>query len=520
MNSYQITLTCQDDIVLSQSAATTGGHRSLDYIPGATLLGASAANLYRDLGQTAFDVYHAGKVRFGNALPLTDNGQPTAPVPLAWHHAKGEPVYDKASGALLEAAIYNFSQAQHDFPADQQPKQMRQGFVTADGRLQTVNHNFRLKTAVDRNRGAAAESQLFGYESIRAGTRFTARVDFDDDIGEEIRNKVMASVTGELRIGRSRGAQYGRVLSEPCHQNTFFAEPGPIESRHLRLWLLSDLLALDDLGQPTLSPKPEWLGLPPGRLVTQQSFMQTRRYSPYHGVRRAYDIERQTIRQGSVLSFELSADPGQDAQAQILSLTRRGLGLHREHGLGQVWLNPPLLEGTHPVAGKSAAGAPAARATRGPAPTPFTRWLAGTNSDDNKNAALDWAQRCAAEALTLYRSSARFEGGTENDLLLAGPSLSQWGRLEQIAKDKGVDVEAIHDALFAGNSAVCKENDAQWKRIGSLGDQRVSFRHWLMSRLGKEQGRLAAGQLLATGRTVALLAETIRRELNSIERSQ
>jgi CRISPR-associated protein Csx10 len=514
MKSFHFRLTCQDDIVLSQSAATTGGHRSLDYIPGATLLGASAALLYTTLGPDAFDVYHAGKVRFGNALPVTEEGEAAFPVPLAWHHAKGVSVADQSTGSIDTAAVFNFAHQSPGFPQDQQPKQLRVGFITGDARLLAVHHGFRLKTAIDRKRGAAAESQLFGYESIRAGTRFAARVDFDDDISSEITTQVIATLTGVLRIGRSRGAQYGRVL---CEKQEPIGEPvsSPARGRLLTVWLLSDLVVVDPLlGQPTFAPRPEWLGLPAGRLLARGCFMQTRRYSPYHSIRRAYDIERQAIRQGSVLTFELDQDLDPDSWESVVADARRGLGLYREQGLGQVWLNPPLLDGAHPVRGAAISARNATPDLRGPAPTGLTRWLVGARGRDDKTELQEWAKDCADEALELYRSIARFDGLQGGDLLLAGPSLSQWGRLEQVAKEKGADFTAIHNALFTGDSAICKQNDEQWKRVGTLNSIRLSFRAWLMARLGNDLANLLDQQKLATGRTVALLAESVRRRLN------
>lgn len=42
-------LTLIDELVLSERSATLGGHRGLDYIPGAALLGAAAQRLYGKL---------------------------------------------------------------------------------------------------------------------------------------------------------------------------------------------------------------------------------------------------------------------------------------------------------------------------------------------------------------------------------------------------------------------------------------------------------------------------------------
>jgi len=43
-------------------------HRSLDYLPGANLLGATAEKLYSSDLVSSFQIFHSGKVRFGNAI--------------------------------------------------------------------------------------------------------------------------------------------------------------------------------------------------------------------------------------------------------------------------------------------------------------------------------------------------------------------------------------------------------------------------------------------------------------------
>ena len=42
-------ITLQDDLVISASSATTGGHESLDYLPGSLLFGVAASRLYAEL---------------------------------------------------------------------------------------------------------------------------------------------------------------------------------------------------------------------------------------------------------------------------------------------------------------------------------------------------------------------------------------------------------------------------------------------------------------------------------------
>src|SRR5579885_854668 len=66
MKRKVLRLTLLDDVALSERAASAGPHLGLDYIPGATLLGAAARRLYDSLSRDdAFLAFHSGKVRFG-----------------------------------------------------------------------------------------------------------------------------------------------------------------------------------------------------------------------------------------------------------------------------------------------------------------------------------------------------------------------------------------------------------------------------------------------------------------------
>ena len=70
MRRMLLILTPTERAAFSARAATEGDHQTLNYIPGAALLGWAAARLYDDM-EDPFCVFHSGAVRFSNALPLT-----------------------------------------------------------------------------------------------------------------------------------------------------------------------------------------------------------------------------------------------------------------------------------------------------------------------------------------------------------------------------------------------------------------------------------------------------------------
>ncbi len=77
-----------DNLICQGSNASVGLPPGLDYIPGNMFLGAVAQKLYSGLQEKAFEVFHSGRVRFGDGLPLTPGGQPALPMPLCLHGKK------------------------------------------------------------------------------------------------------------------------------------------------------------------------------------------------------------------------------------------------------------------------------------------------------------------------------------------------------------------------------------------------------------------------------------------------
>ena len=87
MKSATLLLHLADRAVFSKRGATEGEQTTLDYIPGATLLGWAARN-YSDFDD-AFKLFHSGSVRFSNALPLAGDGTVAYPTPQILMQAKG-----------------------------------------------------------------------------------------------------------------------------------------------------------------------------------------------------------------------------------------------------------------------------------------------------------------------------------------------------------------------------------------------------------------------------------------------
>lgn len=485
IQAFRVTLL--DDVVISSRAATYGGHRSLDYLPGANLLGAAAARLYAQLGEEqAWSAFHSGRLRFGNALPFCgeEAGDGWAfPMPLCFHEEKGgEPAVEH--GRLAAANIKN--PLAGPLPEGRSYRPLGGDYLTATGRVLAEVPRLRMKTAIDTEQGRAADGQLFGYAGLPRGAVFAFTLEGDDGL-EALAAAVAAALTGELRLGRSRSAEYGRVRVEPLAALPAFPSL-EAQGREVTLWLLSDLAVEDDLGQPTWQPRFEWLGTGSGitgSLVPAKSFLRVRSYAPFNGHYRTRELERPVIAQGSVLTFRLDRPLDEAARRGLAA----GVGLYRQAGLGRVWVDPPplLKKPEHHFRELPAAVAETkAPAEKLPLPDhPLAQWLeARVGREEESRRAEAAAAGWIAQLPALYRSARLLQSAPRG--VRVGPSPSQWGRVLEAAKRRGADAAALARLLFEERDAVCKGADWEAELHAEAAGATVhTFGRWLRALLAE-----------------------------------
>jgi len=476
MKQRSLNIELIDDCVFSAHAATQGGHESLDRIPGATLLGVAASRLYAQLSrQQAWLAFHSGKLRFGDGLPLAGD-QPGYPMPLSWHQRKSE--QPGQGGRLTTGAVFNFLHGSMPLQGDReaQPKQLRAGYIHADGRWTMPKHALRLKTAIDPGTGRAAEAQLFGYDSLARGQRFAACIEADADFDHGLFDRVIAALNGEILLGRSRSAEYGRARTRPAELPA--PVPGSLAGTRLTLWLLADLALADACGQTTLTPDADSLSLPGAVVDWSQTYLRSRRYSPWNAARRGYDCERLVLSAGGVISLDLPA-PLTRAQAARL---HAGIGLCREAGLGRLWINPPLLESFNPGFAEGATDACRQEAAK---PTdPLIAWLEGQQGEW-KVEAEDRAEALADAYRKAVESARRYAGVGQG--VPFGPSKSQWGRILEAARMQSGQLlfSALFTAGNSGNDAIVKDSADGWsiEMLLNQGAQWQKLSQWLRGQL-------------------------------------
>jgi hypothetical protein len=479
MQVRQFKVTLQAEVVVSERAATEGGHGSLDYLPGAAFLGAVAARLYNTLSaQDAYDVFHSGKVRFGNALPLSEDKQLSYPMPLCWYTDKRN-----------DTRILNY---QHDEYTTETPKQMRGGYVSLGAfedknRFTHITPRFRMKTAINPEAGTAQYNQLFGYSSLPMGQTFVFKLEADEAIKQELIEQIEECFFQQnFKLGRSRSAEYGAVSIESFNKAD---ELPPLDAAasEVTLWLLADAALQDQWGQPLLQPTADSVGLPTHfELNREKTFIRSRRYAPFNATRRRRDLERVVLGAGSVLHFSSQKKAGAD---ELQRIQQQGIGLYRQTGLGRVWVNPKLLSIKDPPfdeLDENSEGDGASLCENENSPTApdhlVLRYLQKRKvhaSDTNiiEKTAKEWKK----ELEPLYNSASSLSYTPVGTC--PGPTPTQWGQVMEAAKN-ATSVKMLIDNLFNDEHAVCKEHDLQWyKRVVTAQNNIDNFSKWLRDKI-------------------------------------
>jgi CRISPR-associated protein Csx10 len=468
------TLICEllDDCVFAETSATDGGLNSLRHIPGASLYGATAALMYPELKQAGqpediWQLFHANQVRFGNAYPLTA-AFPAWPAPCTWQAEKNARLCDPDDHRLA-VELVNASAKQPTRGTQRKP--LRTQFVTPDGRFARPVTSLQLKTAFKPGKGTADEGQLFQYNALQGGQSFAAAISCSHSVPEALFERLLTRLDNAvLRVGRSKGAQYGRVrvrvVRQPANCWPLTDEWGLSNQQRpsISIWCVSDLCLLDEHLQPTTLARPEALGLPVGfQFSPAHSYTQTRRYSPYNSYRRSHDSERLVISAGSVLTFEwCDSHPPAHSLPQLRSQIGQWAGQHNGNGLGQVVVQPAWavqaairaenLQATSPGLQKTTAQPHLPTAALSQHQTLWLQWVQQrAGQSEVHNHAAHWANSKLSQVRNICLSAATLvPGGLE----ATAPSASQWGRVLEACRKHPTNADDLRKALLASEGVL------------------------------------------------------------------
>lgn len=333
MKRLSFKCTLLSDVVLNSTAATEALNNSLDYIPGSNFLGIAARN-YKDFKNDAFTVFHSGEVRFEDAH-ISSGGIRSLRKPASWYFPKGDDKQEYYIHHLLNSLE----------KPDKPLKQVRSGyFIEAGPEYKTVasEHEFTLKSAYNAEERRSDEGRMYGYDAIRKKSQWLFSIRSED---EALLKRIAEYLCGEKSLGRSRTAQYGRVLIEPVEnstETTVHKNWSIGNNSYIFIYLESNCAFLNK--NLTHSPIPEITDLcleeNQAEICWELSQPIFRSYAPWNSTRKTRDPDRVCMEKGSVVALKLNTEVDPQTYAEKLE---KGIGLHTSEGFGRVQVNPSFL---------------------------------------------------------------------------------------------------------------------------------------------------------------------------------
>jgi len=322
--------TFQTDTILTSSSATEGDKQPLNYISGNKFLGIVSKDLYDENNpKQTLDIFHNGQVSFGDAHPEY-NGKRTFQVPFAIHYPKNSGF---SNSELFLDYLLNKDDRENIKDDDIQLKQLRNGFFDTETKnVLKPDFDFSLKSAYDSKNRKSKEGQMFGYFGIKKGTSWIFYIDFSN---QGLVDKVEKSLLGNKSIGRSKSAEYGRVLIESINNYSQENIQGEFRSDFNVIYAESNLCFYDKNGLNTLKPKAQDFGFEDGKIDWSKSYVRSRLYQLWNGKRHNRDADKWIIEKGSVFYVKggkLSSDFNSEKTGSLIS-----------EGFGRIILNPDFL---------------------------------------------------------------------------------------------------------------------------------------------------------------------------------
>ena len=329
MRQRDFKVTFLSDIVLHGSSNSEGNIETLDFITGSSFLGMVAKN-YDEFAKTfdTFDIFHSGKVRFGGATPYFEN-KTTYKVPFCFFAPKLDS--DKK-----EVKNNHFIDYDKQTELDKQYKQIRSGYITSNFDYINLDHTYSQKAAYDKENRKSKDSSMFGYKAIKKGATWKFTIKFDKDLDEKIEKQVVENILGEKYLGKSKTAQYGKILIEELKdfKEENLENLNPKEIRYV--YINSSLALFNANGMPTFEPTIENLGLTNASINWEKTQIRTKKYTSYNFKRQTNDYTRLVIEKGSVIALK-------NVSNEDINILKNGIGGYLNEGYGEVLINPSFL---------------------------------------------------------------------------------------------------------------------------------------------------------------------------------
>ncbi len=470
MKRLTFKLTLLTDVVVHADSATEGERKALDFIPGSNFLGL-VAQRYDEVDRP-YDVFHSDKVRFGDAHPALNNIR-AIKAPLSWFVKKGEKIEsERWVHHAMKDSFYSELIARGI-----QLQQVRHGWIIPEkqneGNLLSLNTNFAIKSAYDRQKRRSADSKMYGFKSLESGSEWIFHVDMDDDIDDSF---IQNSLTGIKYIGKSRSAQYGKVQIEPLNvQQPELSSTELFEGKYLVVYAESRLAFFDEYGQPTLRPEARHFNLDDNwNLDWSKSQVMYSVYAPYNFKNRTFLNDRICFDKGSVFVFE-----AKDSAQFTMKAFEKGVGAFLNEGFGQVLVNPVFLaadpENARSVYRIKSEG------KNGQTDKSHEKLTAVKDSDpEYENKLSAWLQRKIKEYKEEEFISQRvLDFIKKNKSKFSGITPSQWGQIRAVAMT-AKDYDEMMDWLFKDVTPTAGDNQirSQDRAVAGLLMHGKSEKNW------------------------------------------
>lgn len=372
MRNYFI-LTTLSDISISNKHATAQTANTLDYIPGSSILGAFAAKIYKNSNETldetnfeqlTWNFFQNNNVIFSNCLPLKNdkNNKYTLcmPSPMAIHYKKSDA--ENNNREYINRCIVE--------QGKDQLVQQRDGYIDSTGKIYSIKKNSITRTAIDdgcdgKDKFCAKEGSLFSQSYIEKNQSFLGYIDFDDqnyskETCNYISKKIKEFLNSEIRIGKSRNSEFGKVKLQEIKINTnnqnkidkLTIKSRQNENTHnIFLWCVSNCEFYNlESGLPSPTPLINNILINENNLSNDNfnleydplnSFIRTNTVRFFNRKRGGFDPEKILVQAGSVIALKVTEIKDETKLKECLEkISQKGIGFNRQLGLGQVIVNP------------------------------------------------------------------------------------------------------------------------------------------------------------------------------------
>ena len=427
----------KSDILLPATSNTEGKIDQLDFIAGSAFLGMVAKNYDKFSG--SFDIFHSGKVRFGDAHILK-NGKATYKIPYSYCHKKlqSEPIYN-----------HHFLKDEDFEPEDKgglgQLKQLRNGYITSEKEQVFVEYTYSQKSAYNKEKRKSKDSQMYGYKAIKKGSTwwFTVKIDGIEEKGVAL---IIETLEESKRLGKSKSAEYGEVAI--TYLPNAKVEHDTCKSDDVILYCNSRLALVDECGNPTYNLKYLCDGLGEANIDYKKTQIRTSSFAPFNAKRQTKDYERVCINKGSVIVLK-------DISAEQLQKIKNGVGAYLAEGFGDIIVNPAFLMERNFTLKKADPKEPF---TPIPVESDLAKFL--LQREKTKNVMLDIANE-VDEFVSNKKS------------ILSNIKPSQWGNIRSIASSAEPDfVEKVSNYIQNG-AKKCDEKQAK-TLIDSINNHKIN----------------------------------------------